>query len=509
MTQAVPLDSLDFTVEPRCEFQEAFRCFKDPNNNGLLFRLVQKDETKGADGQAAVEQKWWFHNDTDDTVMKVRAFFQPTDKLTVLRGCKQSTAPGVDRDGKEVELTVVDAEVVPGDTHPFVKGIVNGFELEFQADAAPEPVDSVEFVMRKPRVRYTKLYKCFRNNGNGLLFRLVDDRNNTWYFHNDTQDYNMTAVVEFSDRKDVMPEGNTKEVGVPEGYPEGVTLSITVGPGETEPFITGNPINYKMSYSADPINNDQPEDQSQIQYELRGPDNAVIDAQSADVYKCFKKNGNGLLFRIVGQDKWAYYNDTDVYVMTAIVKFPNEESYSPSAHATTSEDPEDPNVTIVSMEIPPGETRTFIEGRPNNFETRYSAEGVNQPKPEEHPPSYRHDGPVAHVMEYTQVTKVVKAHNSEDAILYRLFNPENKQWGFYNDSDDVTVTCRITFNEGSDITCLGSAVADANEPNCFTTTVEPLQTVAFVRGDYQSFESKFSGSRKVANRTPGNSQTEL
>ncbi|AAZ12471.1 calpain-like cysteine peptidase, putative [Trypanosoma equiperdum] len=93
--------------------------------------------------------------------------------------------------------------------------------------------------------------KCFRENGNGLLFRIVNDEEKKWAFYNDTKDYNMVVKVAFGKDSTVQPLGNTKmEKDTATGE---FKCEVKIAPLATEMFIEGVPNGYKISYEADPI----------------------------------------------------------------------------------------------------------------------------------------------------------------------------------------------------------------------------------------------------------------
>lgn len=54
-----------------------------------------------------------------------------------------------------------------------------------------------------------QIIKCFKDNGNGLLFRIVNDAEKKWAFYNDTLNYNMTVRVTFGKESKIEKLGNT------------------------------------------------------------------------------------------------------------------------------------------------------------------------------------------------------------------------------------------------------------------------------------------------------------
>lgn len=96
------------------------------------------------------------------------------------------------------------------------------------------------------------VYRCFAE-GNGLLFRLVDDSHHQWAYYNDTRKYNMDISVTFGHESAVFPlgEGVQKTLLNPESG--SCRLEATVGPGELLLFMRGEYNGFKTLYEANPI----------------------------------------------------------------------------------------------------------------------------------------------------------------------------------------------------------------------------------------------------------------
>nr|CCC91514.1 putative calpain-like cysteine peptidase [Trypanosoma congolense IL3000] len=93
--------------------------------------------------------------------------------------------------------------------------------------------------------------KCFKENGNGLLFRIVNDEEKKWAFYNDTKGYNMVVKVAFGKDSTVQPLGNTtmeKDSATGE-----FKCELSIAPLETQMFIEGTPNGYKINFEANPI----------------------------------------------------------------------------------------------------------------------------------------------------------------------------------------------------------------------------------------------------------------
>lgn len=485
MTTEICIDDVKFlNSTPAYAFDRVFACFKDSVPERQLYRLVNSEK-----------KRWYFFNDSSDDIMRVKAEFKPGSKVMPLRGGRMTTV--LDENGETV--TTIEGEVEPCFTIEFMEGDPNGFEVSFQMEAAP--VSNVDFVYGKPAVRYDRIYRCFRNNGNGLLFRLVDDRTNTWYFYNDTNDFEMRAVVRFPECDAVTALGTTTLcAGLPqkdnqEGEVRGVTYKVVIPPCETVPFINGKPQSYDMHYDAEPISNDRPIDPEYIN---ATPDRTMV-SRDAKVYRCFRDKSNGLFFRIVdeAQGIWFYFNDTEEYVMCATVRFPKGTEFTPSADCTVALDGDE---AVVTMFVPPLATMKFIDGLPQAFTPSYTGEPINRVCEEEHP-DFLNGVPDRSVIDYHTVHRCIKAPDSDEVYLYRLTDIDHNRWAFYNDTTDLTVTARVSFNKDAKIYRLGLTRAEVDPHNrgvtSYVVEVAPLQTVLFIEGQYESFEQKFSGTLKV------------
>ncbi|GET92108.1 hypothetical protein, conserved [Leishmania tarentolae] len=473
--------------EPNFEYDHIFRCFKG-KGNGLLFRMVN-----------TTQKKWAFYNDSADTIMQVKARFSPDCKVEKLNRARATQVPVGTEERPDLFETVVTLEVHPLSTEPFIKGDVNGFELEFYTEQIS--VNDVKF-MNRHRIlpRYDKVYKCFKNEGNGLFFRLVDEKENKWYYYNDTHDFRMTATVGFPNADEVKPLGNTDVVPV-QGDGNEVTYQITVEPGHAEPFIEGVPTAYQQTFSANPIDENclDPKD---VEYINGEPDSSIIDSSQCKVYKCFKEKGNGLLFRLVDEKsgRWAFYNDTHEYMMKPKVRFFGGVSVVPGPDAQASPDPGDADTLVVTIEIPPCETRLFIEGHTGKYEVSVVAESIHKSAPEENP-EFVNGEPDRKVVNYDSTYQCFK--DKPEARLFRLVDSTRQQWGFYNDTTDVFFTARFTFDSEGKLRALGDTVKEQNSDNEteYVVSIPPVTTVAFVQGDVRGFKSQFTGKRKSSMST--------
>lgn len=101
-----------------------------------------------------------------------------------------------------------------------------------------------------PTYKGTHCTKCFRTEGNGLLFRIVNENEKKWAFYNDTEDYRMHVQASFGSRSSIEPLNNAKMYQDDEGR---FVVEVTVDPQATEMFIYGDVNGFKMTYNAQPV----------------------------------------------------------------------------------------------------------------------------------------------------------------------------------------------------------------------------------------------------------------
>ncbi|KPA82004.1 hypothetical protein ABB37_03181 [Leptomonas pyrrhocoris] len=539
MTELVPVESIHFVNgEPLCAFQECYRCFE---GRDLLYRLVNVEK-----------KQWFFYNNTVDVIMHVHAVFSPGSVIKPLQRATLHVVPNAAGFSDDTCSTEVTLDVEPGYTESFIEGDVKGFNFEFRTEAAP--AKDVAFEYRRPTEPYDKIYKCFKNNGNGLLFRLVDDKASRWLFYNDTRDFMMKVSVVFANGAEVRPLGKTAVTGAPpESGEKSISCVLHIAPGATESFIEGHPVTYTLDFAAEPVvppalpkTAEEP-----VEYVHGGPDARVMPHQS-HVYKCFKDHGNGLLFRIVDDynNIWAFYNDTAEYVMTANMRFPHSSSVQVAPGVQVIADTEREGGVVAAVEVPPLATVPFLVGTPATYELAFSATPVQSPPltpspstsaapstgdfprteavrdasasssppplattvlpavpaaaaaaaqplpavpvPEELP-MYAHGHPDPTIMPHIdEVYKCFKEHGN--GLLFRLVDKTHHRWAFYNDTTDVVASVKVAFHPRARIELLGKAEA-ATEPETgtvvYTLRVEPLETAVFVQGDVDVFTTSF------------------
>ncbi|KAK7196642.1 Antimony resistance marker of 58 kDa [Novymonas esmeraldas] len=523
MTELVPLDAVRFSNgEPLCAYHECYRCF---DNRDILFRLVNVEK-----------RQWFFFNDTTDTVAHVRAVFAPGSDIRPLQRAHLRVLPGPDGVVDATCSIEVTLDVEPGFTESFVEGEHKGFHLDFRTETAP--ARDVVFAYRRPTVPYDRIYRCFKNNGNGLLFRVVDERAGRWFFYNDTRDLVMTVRVTFADSAEVRALGSTTaDAPLPDAAIGGVVYVLHIAPGRTEPFIEGTPTTYALEFAAEPVGAvDAPAGEESVHYLHSGPDAAIIPHRS-HVFPCFKEHGNGLLFRVVDDVNgiWGFYNDTADYVMTANMRYPRSSGVRLAPGVQTLADEERADGVIAAVEVPPLVTVPFLVGAPEVFELAFSATPVTSvappppqqqqqqltpatnartaphggddvgpletpppalPVPEE-APVYSHAGPDAAVVPHVdEVYKCFKDHGN--GLLFRLVDKMQRRWAFYNDTQDVVASVRVQFPPGARIQLLGHTVAGRDPETggvLYELRVHPLETALFVQGDVDVFTTKFVAER--------------
>ncbi|KAH9597936.1 protein of unknown function DUF1935 [Trypanosoma melophagium] len=112
-------------------------------------------------------------------------------------------------------------------------------------------MSDIKYENGKPTFEGETVVKCFKDNGNGLLFRIVNEAKKQWAFYNDTKDYNMVVKLAFGKDSSVKPLGKTKMETDPSTGE--FKCELHVAPLETEMFIDGTPNGYKINFEANPI----------------------------------------------------------------------------------------------------------------------------------------------------------------------------------------------------------------------------------------------------------------
>lgn len=511
MTQLIPADQVHFTCgEPLCTFDECYRCFEERD---VLYRLVNREK-----------QHWWFYNDTTDTIVHVRVLFSPESVVKPLQRTQLRRVPRADGSVDNSCQLEAKIDVEPGFTESFIEGSPEGFEMKLHSETAP--AKDVEFENGIPKVSYNKIYRCFKNNGNGLLFRLVDAEHKRWYFYNDTRDFIMTVKVSFANKKEVVPIGNTTvDAAATEAVlPDGVAYTLTIPPRRTEAFIEGSPDTFTLGFAAESIAAPAADagEESSIEYLNGSPDVTVIPHQS-HVFRCFKEHSNGLLFRVVDDPNniWAFYNDTREYSMAVSMRYPLHENsiqFAPGVQAIA--DAESPGFAIAGIEVPPLTTVPFLVGTPQQYKLAFAANPVNaspaapadsdassvttgsaaapggmSPTPELKP-QYECGRPDPQVMPtIDEVFRCFKEHGN--GLLFRLVDRANHRWAFYNDTVDVIMSVAVVFPPSANIRALGKTQVSIDDAGSavYVLSVSPMETALFVEGDVATFTTKFTAHR--------------
>lgn len=106
----------------------------------------------------------------------------------------------------------------------------------------------VETTNEGPTYKGTQVTKCFKTEGNGLLFRIVNEVEKKWAFYNDSADYRIFVSATFGTRSEIEPLNNatvTEEEGKK-------TVRVTVEPLTTEMFVSGTVNGFQIVYDAIP-----------------------------------------------------------------------------------------------------------------------------------------------------------------------------------------------------------------------------------------------------------------
>lgn len=93
------------------------------------------------------------------------------------------------------------------------------------------------------------------------------------------------------------------------------------------------------------------------------------------VVRCFAGSHNGLLFRIINSDeyRWAFYNDTTTYHITAQVSFGGYSKVEPLGKTTMQRNRATTTFDF-EVTVAPGATELFMEGEPDGFEIHFVAQ---------------------------------------------------------------------------------------------------------------------------------------
>ncbi|KAG5503828.1 hypothetical protein JIQ42_07345 [Leishmania sp. Namibia] len=100
-----------------------------------------------------------------------------------------------------------------------------------------------------PTYKGTYYSKCFKTEGNGLLFRIINDHEKKWAFYNDTEEYRMLVHATFGARSHIEALDNATMHQDDDGR---YVVEVTVAPQATEMFIQGDVNGFKVVYDAEP-----------------------------------------------------------------------------------------------------------------------------------------------------------------------------------------------------------------------------------------------------------------
>ncbi|GET87647.1 hypothetical protein, conserved [Leishmania tarentolae] len=142
----------------------------------------------------------------------------------------------------------------------FNVGFQYGLETIFHGNELTLKNQDATFVMVKaavpetqhghPAYKGTYCSKCFKTNGNGLLFRIVNEHEKKWAFYNDTDDMRIRVCATFGARSKVQALDNATMSKDDKGC---CVIEVTVDPQATEMFIQGDVNGFRVLYDAQPV----------------------------------------------------------------------------------------------------------------------------------------------------------------------------------------------------------------------------------------------------------------
>ncbi|ORC88952.1 calpain-like cysteine peptidase [Trypanosoma theileri] len=114
---------------------------------------------------------------------------------------------------------------------------------------ASSSAPAIEYKNGKPTFKGDEVVKGF-NEGNGLLFRIVNRKKKQWAYYNDTTQYEMHVKVTFGEDCDIKALGKTHLERLDSGE---YVATVVVYPRETEMFIEGRVNGFKVKMDALPL----------------------------------------------------------------------------------------------------------------------------------------------------------------------------------------------------------------------------------------------------------------
>ena len=111
--------------------------------------------------------------------------------------------------------------------------------------------DEITYLNGQPTYTGDIVVRCFMGDNNGLLFRIINEKEYRWAFYNDTTNYIMTVKVSFGGMSKVEPLGNTKMRR--NEWTTEFELEVTVMPRATEMFMEGEPDGFKINFDVQRI----------------------------------------------------------------------------------------------------------------------------------------------------------------------------------------------------------------------------------------------------------------
>nr|CCC93464.1 conserved hypothetical protein [Trypanosoma congolense IL3000] len=480
MTDLVPPEEVEFkNGTPSFPYERIYRCFSS-DADGLLYRLEDNNH------------RWAFYNDTLSTVFNIFAHFNSDSPVTAL-----SETVLQQRKGEwDYWATIT---MLPGQTALFIEGVISDFVLCFSSEG--ELCEDIQFTNGEPSMQYDRIYRCFKRSNCGMLFRLITVEKGSgqcaWSYHNDTRDFNVEVEVFLTDRESAQPLGPTQVVPHPTDECA-VVYKTVVPPLRTVLFLRGCPRFSKQLYVAKALCDDSLEDASEVTFKNGSPDPRIIDFLKTRIFRGFSSTGNGIIFLLVDPvaKRWAFYNDSTDYVVTATVQFAPGSVYSVAGNTKVSEDLQCEGGTVCKVTVQPLATELFItDGNPTKYNFSLSAQCSSGPVAEKNP-SYENGKPDTSVMRrWDTVFRCFQGRGN--GMLFRLVDEKKGLWGFYNDTTDVLFTAYVSFDDQETVEPLGSTQIEEH-PDLGTVLrldIQPQATELFVVGNISGYKTKFEGKR--------------
>lgn len=358
------------------------------------------------------------------------------------------------------------------------------------------PDADVFFEHGTPGFAYTKVYRCFPGNGNGLLFRLVNDKKQ-WAFYNDTKSMVFRVAAKFGKGSSVQPLGRVKLIENNDGGLQESEwryhASVVVEPGRTERFMVGDVRGFELNFSSEALPD------SYVEFK-----NGFPAAKYDNVYKCLQNHDDGLLFRLVSVDEksgermWSYYNDTKDYTMEVTVEFADKNCVRPLGKTRVEDCPDNAEGAVYKISVAPLRTESFLSGDPHEYRQSVVANAISDEEvldPKEL--CFENGGPNTSVIAYPS-TKIIRGFKEKgNGLVFLIIDKDSEKWAFYNDTTDYTMAITVKFGPGcvykaSEKTSVSADPGVVGGTIC-VIKVPPLSTELFLtRGNPEEYKMSIS-----------------